>query len=115
MTLSRTIATTLVEKNISVDVLVEVLRKYNLLQLLPNIKKELLHLERYTKMNESLIIESPFPLSSHAIEHIRSITKSGDSPHEIRIVEDLLAGFKARHKGILYDASAKKIIKHLTN
>jgi hypothetical protein len=66
-------------------------------------------------MNESLIIETPFPLSSQSIDYIRTITRSGDDSHEIRIVEDLLAGFKARHKGILYDASAKKIIKHLTN
>jgi F0F1-type ATP synthase delta subunit len=67
------------------------------------------------KGNTVVKIESPFPLADEAIIHIKKVIGNGDAPHEVTINTNLLAGFKARCKGILYDGSAERIIRQLTH
>ena len=60
MTLSRQIATTVVTKGVQIDDLVEALRKYDLLALLPSIKKDIEKLAKEGEKKEIIAIESPF-------------------------------------------------------
>ncbi len=115
MILSRTIAHTILKHNMSIDDVAEVLARYKLLALLVPIKH---HLEKMGKMESSidtLRIESPFPISDAALARILKITGGEASKSEIAINKDLLAGFKARYQGKLYDGSAERILKQLTN
>jgi F0F1-type ATP synthase delta subunit len=115
MILSRTIAHTIVKHNISIDDVAEVLARYKLLALLVPIKH---HLEKMGKLESSidtLRIESPFPVSADALARILKLTGGTASKSEITINKELLAGFKARYQGKLYDGSAERIIKQLIN
>ena len=93
MTLSRTIAQTIVKKNMHIDTLVEVLESYNLLQLLPSIKKELLHYEAHLRDENALVIETPFLLTQKSLDSIHEIIGAKSDTATITFVEDLLAGF----------------------
>ena len=64
--------------------------------------------------NDSIIIESPFPLSDDSIKKIKRIVGNDIAEHEVMINPQVLAGFKARFRGTLYDGSAERIIKQLT-
>ena len=114
MTLTRKLAKLIIEKNMSVEDVVIKLTKYNLLGLLPAIKANVEEIASHTKRGDTLAIESPFPLSDDAIASIKGMTGNDTIPHEITINKNLLAGFKARFKGILYDGSAERIIRQLT-
>ena len=73
MTLSRQIATTVVTKGVQIDDLVEALRKYDLLALLPSIKKDIEKLAKEGEKKEIIAIESPFPLDARAIAAVKRI------------------------------------------
>lgn len=103
----------MVEKNVSVDDIVTTLTRYNLLGLLPAITTKVIQMSSQKNKNEIISIESPFMLSEDAIIHIKKIIGS-DISHEITINKNILAGFKARHKGKLYDGSAERIIRQFT-
>lgn len=115
MTLSRKLAILIIEKNISVEDVVASLRKYNLVGLLPAIQEGVKEIFAHKKTSDTLSIEAPFPLSEEAVLHIKSITKLENISHEVSVNKNILAGFKARFKGKLYDGSAERIIKQLTN
>ncbi len=115
MTLSRKIAHILKEKNIPSDLLIETLKEYNLLALLPNIKSALLELAVSEKEGSTIDIESPFPLSKDAESRIKRIVGNDLAEVRIAINKELLAGFRARYKGKLYDGSAQRIINQLTH
>jgi F0F1-type ATP synthase delta subunit len=114
MTLSRKLAQLIVEKNVSVDAVVKVLLKYNLVGLLPAIKDGVVELSSHMRRGDIISIESPFVLSEEVISHIKKITKSEKIEHEVTINKKILAGFKARWRGVLYDGSAERIIRQLT-
>ncbi len=114
MTLSRKLATLIIEKNIAVEDISATLAKYNLLGLLPAILANVEEIGTHAKKGDTLAIESPFPLTEDAISHIKSMTGQGKVPHEVTINKNLLAGFKARFRGKLYDGSAERIIRQLT-
>lgn len=63
----------------------------------------------------TIMIETPFPLSDDAVKKIRNIVGSPTEAHAVVINKNILAGFKARFKGKLYDGSAERIIKQLIN
>lgn len=113
MSLSRDIAKTVVEKGVSGDDLISTLTKYNLIGLLPTIKKDIEKLSRDEASRETIAVESPFPVNDTALARIRRIVGNDLADVSVTINTDLLAGFKARYKGILYDGSAERIIKHL--
>lgn len=115
MPLSRKLAQLIAHKKISVTDVVEALHTYNLLSLLPQILKSLKQVAREKHTHDTLFVESPFILSEKALSHIKKLIGNDAVPHEITINPKLLAGFKARFKGTLYDGSAARIIKQLTN
>ena len=98
MILSRKLANIMIAKNVSADDMVETLRTYNLL----------------SNKRDTISIQSPFALSDDAIVHIKKIVGDTSSPHEVIIKKNMLAGFKARYKGKLYDGSAERIIRQFT-
>lgn len=113
MTLSRSIAELMVKKGVQVEDVEKTLRTYNLLSLLPSIKKEVGQLMRAEQETNAIAIESPFPLDSTALGRIKRIVGNDLAPHTVTINKDVLAGFKARYKGTLYDGSAEKLLRQL--
>lgn len=114
MTLSRKLATRILEKNISVSDVTEMLTKYKLTSLLPAILREIQQMSKGEQKKDMILIESPFEIGEKAIANIKKII-GRDAPHEVTINTSLLAGWKARSHGMLYDGSAERIIKQLTN
>ena len=114
MTLSRKLAQLIVEKNVSVDAVAETLRTYKLLSLLPSVARAVSQLSQDESARDTIRIETPFPMSSETIAHIKRIVGNDIASHSITINTNLLAGFKARFKGKLYDGSAERIAKQLT-
>lgn len=114
MILSRKLANIMIAKNVSADDMVETLRTYNLLSLLPSIKNIVAQSLSHSNKRDTISIQSPFALSDDAIVHIKKIVGDTSSPHEVIIKKDMLAGFKARYKGKLYDGSAERIIRQFT-
>lgn len=115
MTLSRKLAELIITKGVSVHDMEEALRRYNLLSLLPSIKKEAEQMIRAKEGGDTIAIESPFPLDDQALARIRRIVGNDLAPASVSINTDLLAGFKARYRGKLYDGSAERIIRQLLN
>jgi F0F1-type ATP synthase delta subunit len=114
MTLSRKLAKFMIEKNISVDDMVKTLSKYNLVGLLPAILKAVVETASRKNAGDIITIEAPFLLSDEAIVHIKKITGNSTVSHEVSLNKNILAGFKARFRGKLYDGSAERIIRQLT-
>ncbi|HCC05849.1 TPA: hypothetical protein DEP94_00570 [Candidatus Nomurabacteria bacterium] len=115
MTLSYKIAKLIVEKDANIDDVVVLLRKYKLLSLITSIKDQVKRLGKDVNQRDTLQIESPFEMSNEAIASIKRIVGNDLAPHTLSINKNLLAGFKARFKEKLYDASAERVIRQLTN
>lgn len=115
MTLSYKIAKLIVEKDVNIDDVVVLLRKYKLLSLITSIKDQVNRLGKEVNQRDTIQIESPFEINDDAIGHIKRIVGNDLAPHSISINKNLLAGFKARFKEKLYDASAERIIKQLVS
>lgn len=115
MALSRQIAELMVKKNVSVQAVTDALARYNLLGLLPSVKNDVLKLTREQGVAESVHIESPFELDALALSQIQTLIGSGKAETRVTINKDVLAGFKARYKGKLYDGSAERIVRNIIN
>jgi F0F1-type ATP synthase delta subunit len=111
MSLSRTIAKALYTQKTTEGDVVSLLTKYNMLSLLPSIVKELKQFSLQGNKQDTLLIEAPFDLDVSAISKIKRIAGNDLASHEISINKNLLSGFRARFKGVLYDGSADRIIK----
>lgn len=111
MILSRKLANLLIEKKVSVLQISDLLTKYKLLALLPQIKNIVLETSSRNRVSDTLAIESPFLLSEDVVAHIKKITGNEKSSHIVTVNKKILAGFKARYKGKLYDGSAERIIR----
>jgi len=115
MTLSRKLAHLIINKNVSIDALVSQLRAYNLLPLLPHILQDVKHMSEVGATYETVCIETPFEADTQAIAHIKRLVGNDIAPYSLTINKKLLAGFKARFKGTLYDGSAERIMKEFTH
>jgi F0F1-type ATP synthase delta subunit len=115
MSLSRNLAYALTKKNVPLEDVIARLRKYNLLAILPVLHAALLQINEGETTKNTIAIESPFPLSKDALTNVQKIVGDKVAPHEVTINKNLLAGFKARYKGKLYDGSAERIIQQLLN
>lgn len=115
MSLSHTLAHSIVKKNLPIEDVVTSLRKYKLLSLLPSLLRTLQQIHKSNETRDSLIIESPFPLHDSSTNKIREIIGDTDGKVVTILNKNLLAGFKARYKGRLYDGSAERIIRQLMN
>jgi F0F1-type ATP synthase delta subunit len=113
MKLSRNIARLLVEKKVTLDEVVSMLRGYKMLGVLPSVEKAVKEIHEGENDKSTMKIESPFPLSDDAIATIKRIVGNDIASHEVTINEALLAGFKVRFKEQLYDGSAERITKQL--
>jgi F0F1-type ATP synthase delta subunit len=115
MSLSRKLATYLIEGKATLDDVIDLLVKYKLLTLLPLIKGALVQMAASAHVKSTLMIESPFDLSLSSIKKIQGIVGNESSPYEVTINKKVLAGFKAKYKGMMYDGSAERIIKQISN
>lgn len=115
MSLSRRLATLIIEKRTTLEDVIRLLTKYKMLSLLPLIKQSLIRIGERSSRDNTLIIEAPFPLSEEAIKKVRSVVGNPQEDHIVVINKNTLAGFKARFRGKLYDGSAERIIKQLIN
>jgi len=115
MPLSRKLALYILEGKASVTDVVDLLTKYDLLTLLPFIKQSLLQLSTGVHKEGTMTIESPYPLSETSITRIKEIAGDTNVPHVVIINKKILAGFKAKYKGMMYDGSAERIIKQIVN
>lgn len=99
--------------DIRTEDILTVLEKYNLIALLPAIVQSLKQSNRYNAFRDTVEIASPFPLADDAVASIKRIIGNDLAAHTIEVKKELLAGFQARFRGKLYDASASRIIKQL--
>ena len=111
MILSRKLAALIVDKKVSIDDVVSSLSAYHLLPLLPNILKAVKQSHSDSLTSSTILIETPYEMSPTSVAHIKRIIGNDLAEHEVTINKHLLAGFKARFKGRLYDGSAERIIK----
>lgn len=81
--------------------------------LLPVLQKLRFYFETQRASNQ-IRIETPFVLSQDSLDNIK-IKIAGNSDAEVIQIHksELLAGFRAVHKGTLYDASAQRYINEL--
>lgn len=115
MPLSRKLATLIITGKTSVSSVVELLTKYKMLPLLFSVEQAVKQMASQVKSNDTLTIETPFELSDTSVQKIKRIVGNDIAPHEVIINKNILAGFKARFRGKLYDGSAERIIRQLTN
>lgn len=113
MTLSRSIAKLVVEKNVKLEHVVEILRTYKLLALLPSIRSSMVKIHEEKNASSTIEIESPFEVTGDALMRIKRIIGNDLANTNVTINKNILAGFKARFKGKLYDGSAERIMKAL--
>jgi F0F1-type ATP synthase delta subunit len=80
---------------------------------LPVLRKLQFYFESQRSSNQ-IRIEAPFVLSQESLDNI-AIKITGTNDTEITQIHksELLAGFRAVHKGTLYDASAQRYINEL--
>jgi F0F1-type ATP synthase delta subunit len=115
MPLSRKLAILILEGKASLDDVVVLLEKYDLLTLLPFIKQSLVQLSHGAHKEGTMTIETPYPLSESSLTKIKEIAGDIHAPHDVIINKKILAGFKAKYKGMMYDGSAERIIKQIVN
>lgn len=115
MPLSRKLAICILQEKIPLDEVLNLLIKYNLLGLIPFIKTSLSQMSLDIHKHNTIMIETPFELSQDSVKKIKEIIGKQDVPHAIFINKNILAGFKAKYNGLLYDGSAERIIRQLTN
>ena len=113
MSLSHSLAVLLIQGKTTTDNVVAVLTKYRMLSLLPEVLKAVKKLESGAKTHDSIMVESPFPLSGDVLSRIQRIVGNDLAHTEVSIKKSILSGFKARYKGKLYDGSGERIIKQL--
>ena len=113
MSLSRNLAKVIVDKNVDASIVISLLTKYNLLSLLSSIVEAIKEIEALRVRGETIMIESPFDINKKSLTAIRNIIGNTKAPHEIRINKKILAGFKARFEGRLYDGSVERVLSEL--
>lgn len=115
MSLSRKLATLILEERTTLKGVITLLDKYKMLTLLPSIKQAIVQISSQAGKKDYIEIESPFPLSNESVQKIKRIVGNDIAEHEVIINTNILAGFKARWRGMIYDGSAERIIKQLTS
>ncbi|MEN9852190.1 MAG: hypothetical protein RI996_133 [Candidatus Parcubacteria bacterium] len=98
----------------SIERLENVLTKWGKKELVLPILQKLQFYFETQRASDQICIESPFVLSQESLSTIATKITS-DTDVEITQIQkpELLAGFRAVHKGILYDASAQRYINEL--
>ncbi len=115
MSLSRSLAGQIIKDESSLPKIIELLTKYKMLSLLPSVKQAYIQMSAVSNSNDVIMIESPFAITDDSVKRIKRIVGNDMAEHRVTINKDLLAGFRARFKGVLYDGSAERIIKQFVN
>jgi F0F1-type ATP synthase delta subunit len=111
MSLSRNLANVIFKKDPNIDDVIMLLEKYKLLSVLPSLLGTLRYLRDADIKETELRIESPFPIDDMAQSSIKRMLGNTDAKYTVVINKELLAGFKVRFNGTLYDASAQRMIQ----
>ncbi|MFH1608423.1 MAG: F0F1 ATP synthase subunit delta [Patescibacteria group bacterium] len=89
------------------------IEKRNLTAQLPSV---IYHLERMIELDKEkkgIQIEIAHEISNETTKNIKTFLKAEDLPEVIKIKKELIAGFRAKWKGTIYDASIKNSLKKL--
>ncbi len=89
------------------------IQKKNLKAQLPSV---LYHLEKIIELDKEkkgIQIETAHEIKQDTIKHIKTFLKAEDLPEVIKIKKELIAGFRAKWKGNIYDASIMTGLKKL--
>ncbi|MFZ2072281.1 MAG: F0F1 ATP synthase subunit delta [Minisyncoccia bacterium] len=89
------------------------IEKRNLKAQLPSV---LYHLEKILEQNREkngIQIETAHEIKSDTIKHIKTFLKAEKLPEVVKIKKELIAGFRAKWGGIIYDTSIMTGLKKL--
>ncbi|MBU0612021.1 F0F1 ATP synthase subunit delta [Patescibacteria group bacterium] len=89
------------------------IEKKNLKAQLPSV---LYHLEKIIELDKEkngIQIETAHEIKHDTVKHIKSFLKADDLSEVIKIKKELIAGFRAKWKGTIYDASIMTSLKKL--
>jgi len=89
------------------------IEKRNLKAQLPSV---LYHLEKIIELDKEkkgIQIEIAHEIKNDTVKNIKSFLKAEDLPEVIKIKKELIAGFRAKWKGTIYDASIMMGLKKL--
>lgn len=119
---SRTLAQTLVQLASHKDADTQVseffnyLKKNNLLEMLPQIKR---HVQRIGQQNDTyhtLVITSRYPLSTADITDIKQLTGADETTSvHTKLSEEVLGSFHAQYRGKRYDGSLQSAVNQMNN
>jgi F0F1-type ATP synthase delta subunit len=76
----------------------------------------LYHLEKIIEQEQEkngIQIETAHEIKQDTVKHIKTFLKAEELPEVVKIKKDLIAGFRAKWKGTVYDASIKNSLKKL--
>lgn len=92
----------------------DLLKKKNLLSLLPQIKGHVVRLSKEREGYDTLVIRSRYPLSSKELSEIKKIVGAPeDALVEASLDEAMIASFEVSYRGTLYDSSLKGAVAQL--
>jgi F0F1-type ATP synthase delta subunit len=80
---------------------------------LPQVLRHLERISREEQDFESVQVQTPFPLDDGAVNAIKTKLGAGDAQVSVSEHPDLIGGFRAMYKGMLYDASMQNVLKQL--
>jgi len=104
------------DEGIIVSAVLDYVKKFKLEALLP---KALMYLENKNKKDtewNTLSIGSKIQINNEIVEKIKSKLNAIDTKNiKSEIKEELIGGFTATYKGVIYDASIKNQLKLLRN
>lgn len=89
------------------------IEKRNLTAQLPSIVFHLEKIIELEKEKKGIQIETAHEISHETTKHIKTFLNAEDLPEVIKIKKDLIAGFRAKWNGKIYDASIKNSLKKL--
>ena len=89
------------------------LEKRNLKGQLPKILFHLEKIEEQNREKKGIVIETAHEIKHETTKHIKTFLKADHLPETMKIKKELLAGFRAKWGGMIYDASIATGLKKL--
>ena len=95
------------------DNLVLYLEKNHALALLPNVIAQLQYLQSRGDAYATIRITSPYAMDKKILGTITKTLDATDAPQELQQQPELIGGFVAEYKGVVYDASVQTQLTNL--
>jgi F0F1-type ATP synthase delta subunit len=89
------------------------IKNRNLQAQLPSVLYHLEKIIEFDKEKKGIQIETAHEIKNDTVKQIKSFLKAEDLPEVIKIEKELIAGFRAKWKGMIYDASIITSLKKL--